>query len=43
MADIVHAMLYQALDPATEILFDDNPQFLTHLREPGLLRARLIR
>ncbi|MDY0810699.1 CRISPR-associated endonuclease Cas1 [Kitasatospora purpeofusca] len=34
MADVVQAMLHQALDPAAEIIFDDDPQFLDHLRRP---------
>ncbi|WUQ88724.1 HNH endonuclease [Kitasatospora purpeofusca] len=43
MADVVQAMLHQALDPAAEILFDDDPLLLTHLREPGLRAALLLR
>ncbi|MFF2954925.1 HNH endonuclease [Kitasatospora sp. NPDC057965] len=43
MADVVQAMLRQALDPAAEIVFDDDPQLLPHLREPALRAALLIR
>ncbi|MFJ6619937.1 HNH endonuclease [Kitasatospora sp. NPDC091335] len=43
MADVVQAMLHQALDPAAEIVFDDDPQLLAHLRETTLRTALLIR
>ncbi|WBP92144.1 HNH endonuclease [Kitasatospora cathayae] len=42
IADVVQAMLHQALDPAAEILFEDDPQLLAHLREPRLRSALLI-
>ncbi|MFJ2779714.1 hypothetical protein [Kitasatospora sp. NPDC087315] len=43
MADVVQAMLHQALDPAAEIVFEDDSRLLAHLREPGLRSALLIR
>ncbi|MFJ9776889.1 hypothetical protein ACIRVF_37600 [Kitasatospora sp. NPDC101157] len=43
IADVVQAMLHQALEPAAEIVFDDDPQLLAHLREPRLRSALLLR
>ncbi|MFD9687767.1 HNH endonuclease [Kitasatospora sp. NPDC059088] len=42
IADVVQAMLHQALDPVAEFLFEDDPQLLTHLRDPRLRSALLI-
>ncbi|MDH6129223.1 HNH endonuclease [Kitasatospora sp. GP82] len=42
MADVVQAMLRQALDPAAETVFEDDQQLLAQLREPALRAALLI-
>ncbi|MGW4890996.1 HNH endonuclease [Kitasatospora sp. NPDC004240] len=43
IADVVQAMLHQALEPAAEIFFENDSELLLQLKEPGLRAALLIR